>query len=711
MEAIGKLWELGEETSAKGDILQGLLHYHRAKALLVNESKLLFNDNSTFSSNSRISRLYGEIMEKLTASITRDTTLATNNPITALGLTKDSINKNDIKSQYRKCILKYHPDKNQDCDTSSIFTTIQAAYEKLKCMSDENVLAIPKSNNNSNNNNNNFNARESYATKCFNPKQSGAKPANDNTNIPKQTATYDHSTATNNRPKSGHKDKSTTSYTSPYDKQHLDKKVSQSQTKKVVYEASDIVNMSTDLLKKLLKQWVGDRVYSMGREELIRKYLSINSHLDAQGVNKKSKPPSGDSHPRKQNDIPTPDLSKEDHTSTSTTSNLEHEEMLKRKAEADKQRIKRVEKLQVDIPLMNIIELKRFMETSGISSDGCIEKEDLIQQIFAFYGIKQNKTNDAKTKSNISPAEAALKSSFSINMSSKMDINSLKRVVGFSMGTSNNINEAPSLSKSSNDSTSDGPIDDNVTSNTSTQSCNNSPEFNHNNNNSKPVYKSVVTKEKLIEIETKMLGKTHHARRPIRSKVLDDTVTSRTDSDPLIYKFTPTGIQNIPKSHKLRDSFDESERELDRIIFARSNLYSNMNNDYSDVSVYKVGTTLLDESDDDIESTIHITPKIKKVDSVIQSFDTLDSMLNVNKFHFYDNNTSSLPVNNVKHIRVKSQFDKVNQAVSPEYSAELKDEVDFWVENRKAFIFNNQPQPPIPTGVKSDSNGWYWGDK
>jgi hypothetical protein len=204
-------------------------------------------------------------------------------------------------------------------------------------MSDENVLAIPKSNNNSNNNNNNFTARESYATKCFNPKQSGAKPANDNTNIPKQTATYDHSTATNNRPKSGHKDKSTTSYTSPYDKQHLDKKVSQSQTKKVVYEASDIVNMSTDLLKKLLKQWVGDRVYSMGREELIRKYLSINSHLDAQGVNKKSKPPSGDSHPRKQNDIPTPDLSEEDHTSTSTTSNLEHEEMLKRKAEADKQ--------------------------------------------------------------------------------------------------------------------------------------------------------------------------------------------------------------------------------------------------------------------------------------------------------------------------------------------------------------------------------------
>ena len=32
---------------------------------------------------------------------------------------------------YRKCALKYHPDKNADCDSSCIFTTVQSAYERL----------------------------------------------------------------------------------------------------------------------------------------------------------------------------------------------------------------------------------------------------------------------------------------------------------------------------------------------------------------------------------------------------------------------------------------------------------------------------------------------------------------------------------------------------------------------------------------------------
>lgn len=706
MEAIGKLWELGEESSSKGDVLQGLLHYHRAKALLVNESKLLFNDNSTFSSNSRISKLYGEIMEKLTASITRDTTLASNNPFIALGLTKDSVNKNGIKSQYRKCILKYHPDKNQDCDTSSIFTTIQAAYEKLKCMSDENILAVPKPNSS------NYSSRESYATKSFNPKPSSTRSTSENTNIPKPT-TNDNSTSTNNRPKSGYNDKSTTNAPSSYDKHNLDKKLSQAQAKKVVYEASDIVNMSTDLLKKLLKQWVGDRVYSMSREELIRKYLSINSHLDAQGTNKKVKPPTNDTHSRKQNDVPSPELSKGDNASTNTASNSQHEDMLKRKAEADKQRSKRVEKLQVDIPLMNVVELKRFMDTSGISSDGCIEKEDLIQQIFTFYGIKFNKANEIKAKSNISPAEAALKSSFSINISSKMDINSLKRVVGVSMGASNNINDMPPLS-SNNDIPPVVQNDGIGANNTSSPSCNNSPDLNNHNHNSnnKPVFKSVLTKEKLVEIETKMLGKTHHARRPIRSKVVDTPLVAMTnisDSDPSIYKFTPNSINSVSYSRKLHDSFDESERELDRMIFVRSNLYGNMTTAaYSDTSSYKVGTTLLDESDDDVESTYNITPNSKRAD--VSPVDTLDSMLNFNKFHNYGLNTSSLPVQNSRHIRVKSQLDRINQAISPEYSSELKDEVDFWVENRKSFIHNsNKPHPPLPTD-KSNSTGWYWGD-
>ncbi len=32
---------------------------------------------------------------------------------------------------YRKVVLKYHPDKNIDYDSNSIFTRIQSAYENL----------------------------------------------------------------------------------------------------------------------------------------------------------------------------------------------------------------------------------------------------------------------------------------------------------------------------------------------------------------------------------------------------------------------------------------------------------------------------------------------------------------------------------------------------------------------------------------------------
>ena len=78
----------------------------------------------------KASKLLGDIMEKLQVGITKITNTLTSNHQLALGLSY-GFSKTDVKKAYRKHALKYHPDKNTDCDTTSIFTVIQAAYETL----------------------------------------------------------------------------------------------------------------------------------------------------------------------------------------------------------------------------------------------------------------------------------------------------------------------------------------------------------------------------------------------------------------------------------------------------------------------------------------------------------------------------------------------------------------------------------------------------
>jgi preprotein translocase subunit Sec63 len=73
--------------------------------------------------------IYIKQLLKYYKSIDRDLLLLSNNPILALNLRK-GYTQSDVKKSYRKIVLAYHPDKNQDCDTTSIFTTVQAAYEK-----------------------------------------------------------------------------------------------------------------------------------------------------------------------------------------------------------------------------------------------------------------------------------------------------------------------------------------------------------------------------------------------------------------------------------------------------------------------------------------------------------------------------------------------------------------------------------------------------
>ena len=72
---------------------------------------------------------------KLSESINRDVKLINANAVHALGL-KRGFTKTDVKKAYRVAALKYHPDKNKDCDTSCIFAAIQSGYEKLNATLD-----------------------------------------------------------------------------------------------------------------------------------------------------------------------------------------------------------------------------------------------------------------------------------------------------------------------------------------------------------------------------------------------------------------------------------------------------------------------------------------------------------------------------------------------------------------------------------------------
>lgn len=121
------LWEKGEGQFKNGDILDALLSYQRAKQILLAESQSIY---SIPMSSGSAQKIMGDIMQKLTTSIETGISTLKNNPALALGLSR-GYNKLDVKKAYRRCALKYHPDKNQDCDSSCIFTAVQAAYEKL----------------------------------------------------------------------------------------------------------------------------------------------------------------------------------------------------------------------------------------------------------------------------------------------------------------------------------------------------------------------------------------------------------------------------------------------------------------------------------------------------------------------------------------------------------------------------------------------------
>ena len=97
---------------------------------------------------------------------------------------------------------------------------------------------------------------------------------------------------------------------------------------------------------------------------------------------------------------------------------------------ADELRKQRVDKLAAELPTMGGSDLRRLMLVSGVSADGCIEKEDMLERIYNHFGISvqqhetergterktQKKKND--TGVTMTPAEAAYKAAKAMAMHS-----------------------------------------------------------------------------------------------------------------------------------------------------------------------------------------------------------------------------------------------------------------------------------------------------
>ena len=297
-ERVGRLWSEGEELSSGGDHAGALLQFQRAKALLLHESKSMVG-NQSVGTSSNASKVLGQIMQKLSTSIDRDVATLSKNPVHALGLNR-GFNKTDVKKAYRKSALKYHPDKNTDCDTSCIFAAIQSSYEKLNAAIDDSSS---------------FSASHNSG-----PTSTGATPRTSSMSTNGGT-TFTHVPGSKNPQGSNNARPSPYEFKSFQEREYARQQTKASQQKKQEYrekelrererakaaeqgdepepifhpsfnqrnekrsfrqEASYLSEMPTAGLRKMLRQFgFGELVESMTREELIKKYLAVSSHLEA----------------------------------------------------------------------------------------------------------------------------------------------------------------------------------------------------------------------------------------------------------------------------------------------------------------------------------------------------------------------------------------------------------------------------------------------
>ena len=220
----GELWERGQELCDSRDVHDGLLHFLRARALLSQEARQAQQSSSG---------TYKMVMDKLASSIEIHLGVISANPVIALGLSR-KFNRKDVKKAYHKFSLKYHPDKNLDCDTSCIFTVLQCAYDKLKDVATSTIDS-----------NNHTTPRAA----------SSQQPSSKSTATASGTATAG-GTAT-----------------------------ATPATKKETRQTSiDVSSMTSDTLRSMLRKYAGysnDALDGMDRDNLTRKYLKVAQYIKA----------------------------------------------------------------------------------------------------------------------------------------------------------------------------------------------------------------------------------------------------------------------------------------------------------------------------------------------------------------------------------------------------------------------------------------------
>lgn len=363
-------------------------------------------------------------MFQLSFSIDKCVDILQKNPVLALGLRRD-YNKTDVKKAYRAAALKYHPDKNADLDTSTLFTIIHSAYERL-------LSIAPKGNDTIKNNSSSGG--------------SDSKPivANSTTTaVPASTAAPGSTKAgamAADKPAGWSKKPTTVPTAKTNSNVATDVPPPKKATSTAQCEAS---NMTTEELKEILKEFGFLRAESMTRSELMRKYLAVKAHVESSKPTAKSDSQNFTSaeeanvakawasqmrremdkdrvrererdkqfsrakgHGWQETGDGTAAGTGERSNSAATRTRKQSEAggdpiMRERSERADQQRRVRAQQLQQDLPAMSVSELRKLIQACGISDAGCVEKGELLGLLCEHFGIQkaQNATQMSSTES------------------------------------------------------------------------------------------------------------------------------------------------------------------------------------------------------------------------------------------------------------------------------------------------------------------------